>query len=85
MNSEKILIEIVCAGINKAYDCIVPRQITVKALCENFLGIIEDMIGIRYGNHSNLMLMSERTGTVLIPDSTLDESDVDSGDTIYII
>lgn len=85
MNSEKIIIEIVCSGIHRAYDCIVPRQITVRALCENFLGIVEDMIGIRYSNQTNLMLMSARTGTVLTPENTLDELGVDSGDTVYII
>ncbi len=85
MNREKILIEIVCAGIDKAYDCIVPRQITAKELCENFLGILEDHIGIRYGEHESLMLLSKRTGIVLHPDNTLDGSQIDSGDTLYII
>lgn len=85
MNNEKILIEIVWAGIDKAYDCIVPRQITVKALCENFLGIMEDMIGIKTSNSAGMILMSARTGTVLSPENTLDESDIDSGDTIYMI
>ena len=33
MNSEKILIEINVAGVNRSFDCIVPRTLSAKLLC----------------------------------------------------
>ena len=38
MNSEKILIEINVAGVNRSFDCIVPRTLSAKLLCRWFLG-----------------------------------------------
>ena len=37
MNSEKILIEINVAGVNRSFDCIVPRTLPAKLLCRGFL------------------------------------------------
>lgn len=47
MNSEKILIEINVAGVNRSFDCIVPRTLPAKLLCRGFLELVEQSMGIR--------------------------------------
>ena len=85
MNSEKILVEIVCAGISKSFDFLVPRQITVRALYQNYLKIIEQHLGIHYGDYPDVVVMSSNKQCVLPPDATLEEENIDSGDTLYIV
>ena len=41
MNSEKILIEINVAGVNRSFDCIVPRTLSAKHLCRGVLEVVE--------------------------------------------
>jgi len=85
LNSEKILVEIICAGINRSFDCIVPRKITVRSLCQNYLNIIEQHLGIHFGSYPDILVMSADKQSVLSPDATLDEAHIDSGDTLYIV
>ena len=49
MNSEKILIEINVAGVNRSFDCIVPRTLPAKLLCRGFLELVEQSMGIPFG------------------------------------
>ena len=62
MNSEKILIEINVAGVNRSFDCIVPRTLSAKLLCRGFLELVEESMGIPFGAYRQALLMSERTG-----------------------
>ena len=82
MNSEKILIEINVAGVNRSFDCIVPRTLPAKLLCRGFLELVEQSMGIPFGAYRQALLMSERTGRILSPEQTLDDADIDSGDAI---
>ena len=61
MNSEKILIEINVAGVNRSFDCIVPRTLPAKLLCRGFLELVEQSMGIPFGAYRQALLMSERT------------------------
>lgn len=61
MNSEKILIEINVAGVNRSFDCIVPRTLSAKLLCRGFLELVEESMGIPFGAYRQALLMSERT------------------------
>ena len=83
MNSEKILIEINVAGVNRSFDCIVPRTLPARLLCRGFLELVEQSMGIPFGAYRQALLMSERTGRILSPEQTLDDADIDSGDTLY--
>ena len=65
MNSEKILIEINVAGVNRSFDCIVPRTLPAKLLCLGFLELVEQSMGIPFGAYRQALLMSERTGRIL--------------------
>ena len=47
MNSEKILIEINVAGVNRSFDCIVPRTLSAKLLCRGFLELVEESMVMR--------------------------------------
>ena len=85
MNSEKILIEINVAGVNRSFDCIVPRTLPAKLLCRGFLALGEQSMGIPFGAYRQALLMSERTGRILSPEQTLDDADIDSGDTLYLV
>ncbi len=85
MNSDKIILEIKCVGIDKSFDCIVPRKITGKSLCGNVFAIISDNLGISFGDYNNAMVISERSECPISLDATLNESGIDSGDTLYII
>ena len=85
MNSEKILIEINVAGVNQSFDCIVPRTLSAKLLCRGFLELVEESMGIPFGAYRQALLMSERTGRILSPEQTLDDADIDSGDTLYLV
>lgn len=85
MNSEKILIEINVAGVNRSFDCIVPRTLPAKLLCCGFLELVEQSMGIPFGAYRQALLMSERTGRILSPEQTLDDADIDSGDTLYLV
>lgn len=85
MNSEKILIEINVAGVNRSFDCIVPRTLSAKLLCRGFLELVEESMGIPFGAYRQALLMSERTGCILSPEQTLDDADIDSGDTLYLV
>ena len=85
MNSEKILIEINVAGVNRSFDCIVPRTLSAKLLCRGFLELVEESMGIPLGAYRQALLMSERTGCILSPEQTLDDADIDSGDTLYLV
>lgn len=85
MNSEKIVVEIKCVGIDKAFDCIVPRGITGAALCEIVFALIQDNYGISFGMYANSMVVSSRTEKAIVPALSLDENGIDSGDTLYII
>ena len=67
MNSEKILIEINVAGVNRSFDCIVPRTLSAKLLCRGFLELVEQSMGIPFGAYRQALLMSERTGCILSP------------------
>ena len=49
MNSEKILIEINVAGVNRSFDCIVPRTLSAKLLCRGFLELVEESMGLPFG------------------------------------
>ena len=71
MNSEKILIEINVAGVNRSFDCIVPRTLSAKLLCRGFLELVEESMGIPFGAYRQALLMSERTGRILSPEQTL--------------
>ena len=64
MNSEKILIEINVAGVNRSFDCIVPRTLSAKLLCRGFLELVEESMGIPFGAYRQALLMSERTGCI---------------------
>ena len=75
MNSEKILIEINVAGVN----------LSAKLLCRGFLELVEESMGIPFGAYRQALLMSERTGCILSPEQTLDDADIDSGDTLYLV
>lgn len=85
MNSEKILIEINVAGVNRSFDCIVPRTLPAKLLCRGFLEPVEQSMGIPFGAYRQALLMSDRTGRILSPEQTLDDADIDSGDTLYLV
>lgn len=85
MNSEKILIEINVAGVNRSFDCIVPRTLPAKRLCRGFLELVEQSMGIPFGAYRQALLMSERTGRILSPEQTLDDADIDSGDTLHLV
>ena len=85
MNSEKILIEINVAGVNRSFDCIVPRTLSAKLLCRGVLELVEESMGIPFGAYRQALLMSERTGCILSPEQTLDDADIDSGDTLYLV
>ena len=85
MNSEKILIEINVAGVNRSFDCIVPRTLPAQLLCLGFLELVEQSMGIPFGAYRQALLMSERTGRILSPEQTLDDADIDSGDTLYLV
>ena len=85
MNSEKIVVEIKCVGIDKVFDCIVPRKITGAALCENVFALIKDNYGISFGVYSNSIVVSSRTEKAIVPTLSLDENGIDSGDTLYVI
>ena len=74
MNSEKILIEINVAGVNRSFDCIVPRTLPAKLLCRGFLELVEQSMGIPFGAYRQALLMSERTGRILSPEQTLDDA-----------
>ena len=43
MNSEKILIEINVAGVNRSFDCIVPRTMSARLLCRGVLELMEQV------------------------------------------
>lgn len=85
MNSDKIVIEIKCIGIDKAFDCIVPRKITGKALCDNIFALIKDNIGISFGKYDDAIIISSRNERAVSLSLTLDENEINSGDTLYII
>lgn len=85
MNSEKILVEINVAGVNRSFDCIVPRTLPAKLLCLGFLELVEQSMGIPFGAYRQALLMSERTGRILSPEQTLDDADIDSGDTLHLV
>ena len=86
MNSEKILIEINVAGVNRSFDCIVPRTLPARLLCRGFLELpAGKSMGIPFGSYRQALLMSERTGRILSPEQTLDDADIDSGDTLYLV
>ena len=85
MNSEKILIEINVAGVNRSFDCIVPRTLSAKLLCRGFLELVEESMGIPFGAYRQALLMSELTGRILSPEQTLDDADIDSGDTLFLV
>ena len=85
MNSEKILIEINVAGVNRSFDCIVPRTLSAKLLCRGVRELVEQSMGIPFGSYRQALLMSERTGRILSPEQTLDDADIDSGDTLYLV
>ena len=85
MNSEKILIEINVAGVNRSIDCIVPRTLPANLLCRGFLVLVEQSMGIPFGAYRQALLMSERTGRILSPEQTLDDADIDSGDTLHLV
>lgn len=42
-------------------------------------------MGIPFGAYRQALLMSERTGRILSPEQTLDNADIDSGDTLYLV
>ena len=48
------------------------------------MGFAESM-GIPFGAYRQALLMSERTGRILSPEQTLDDADIDSGDTLYLV
>ena len=85
MNSEKILIEINVAGVNRSFDCIVPRTLPAKLLCLGYLELVEQSMGIPFGAYRQALLMSERTGRILSPEQTLDDADIDSGDRLHLV
>ena len=85
MNSEKILIEINVAGVNRSFVSKVPRPLPARGLCRGFLELVEQSMGIPFGSYRQALLMSERTGRILSPEQTLDDADIDSGDTLYLV
>ena len=85
MNSEKILIEINVAGVNRSFKCSVPRTLPEKLLCRGFLELVEQSMGIPFGAYRQALLMSDRTGRILSPEQTLDDADIDSGDTLHLV
>ena len=85
MNAEKIIIEVKCLCINKTFDCIVPRTITGKALCKQYLGLVSETTNIRFGEYEEAMLVSLETGKPIPSDCTLDEAGIDSGDTLCLV
>lgn len=85
MNSEKIIIEIKCVGINRSFDCIVPRAITGRALCKSYLELVEEIAQVQFGVYEDVILISGKTGVPIAPNLTLDLAGVDSGDTLYVI
>ena len=82
MNSEKIVVEIKCMGIDKTFDCIVPRKITGAVLCENIFALIKDNFGVSLGDYNNSMIFSSRTERAISPELSLDASGIERGDTI---
>lgn len=85
MNSEKIVVEIKCVGIDRSFDCIVPRKITGAALCENIFALIKDNYGVSFGIYTDSLIVSSRTEKAIVPTLSLDENAIDSGDTLYVI
>ena len=45
----------------------------------------EQSMGIPFGAYRQALLMSELTGRILSPEQTLDDADIDSGDTLYLV
>lgn len=85
MNSEKIVVEIKCVGIDQAFDCIVPRGITGAALCENIFALIKDNYGVSFGTYSNALVVSSRMEKAIVSSLSLDDNGIDSGDTLFVI
>ena len=42
-------------------------------------------MGSPFGAFRLALLMSERTGRILSPELTLDDADIDSGDTLHLV
>ena len=61
------------------------RTLPAKLLCRRFLELVEPSMGIPFGAYRQALLMSERTGRILSPEQTLDDADIDSGDTLYLV
>lgn len=85
MNEEKILLEIVCVGLGRSFDCAAPRRITAKGLCGVCCTMIREQTGIDVGDPDSLLLMSGALRRGLVPEQTLDEQGLDSGDTLYMV
>ena len=85
MNKDKIIVEIICVAIDQSFDCIVPRNITGKMLCSNFLNLIHEHVGIDFGNYDDAVLFSSTHDKTIDPELTIDQSGIDSGDTLYLI
>ena len=66
MNSEKILIEINVAGVNRSFDCIVPRTLSAKLLCRGFLELVEQSMGIPFGAYRQALLSGRTAASVVI-------------------
>ena len=66
MNSEKILIEINVAGVNRSFDCIVPRTLPAKLLCRGFLELVEQSMGIPFGAYRQALLTAIATKLAII-------------------
>lgn len=61
------------------------RTLPARLLCRGFLELVEQSMGIPFGSYRQALLMSERTGRILSPEQTLDDADIDSGDTLYLV
>ena len=61
------------------------RSKPFTAPCRGFLELVEQSMGIPFGAYRQALLMSERTGRILSPEQTLDDADIDSGDTLHLV
>lgn len=85
MNSEKVLLEIVCVGLGRSFDCTASRQITAKNLCHACCSMVWEQVGVSVGDPDKMLLVSAKLEKKLYPGQTLDEQGIDSGDTLYMV
>lgn len=85
MTNEKLLIEIYSPATSKAYDFVVPRKISAKALCQRAAEDIGEQEGVQIWEDGKTALFSQRLGRLLYSNLTMEQEHIDSGDTLYLI